>query len=214
MGRPPVLRPQLRRDSLGSACRMDMSPTFQHTLLALVGVLSGLAAHRFSGAVRGSLKKHVLLGSVVESIAAAPGIILAMLFLNRRGPSVNLFVMLGLVGAFVLPYAVTRIGVYRFSASRSARRSGVLPFIHWFELLRTNPRAASHFLTTYLAEYEGGGADPLPGLRAACASLEQTKAADSLLPAALAALRVEITRLEVARGRLSGSANHQDALPN
>ena len=134
-------------------------------------------------------------------MAIAPGIALVGFFLGQRPVPPNLFQMLGVGGAFSVPYAAARIAAYRSGMARSARRESVLPFVHWFELLRTNPAAANQFLATYLSQRDGERSALLADITAACAALEQTRPADPLLSTALNRLRGEIARLELTRGR-------------
>jgi len=166
-----------------------VTPPVQYALLAVVGVLSGLAAQRLSAAVRGSITTRIIRKSLLEGFALVPGIALTSEVLSHRAPGAGPF-------AFLLPYVATRLAVYRSIAARSARREAMLPFLHWYQLLATDAAAAQAFLTSYLIQ-QGRRADLLAELRGACADLEATRRADPLLPLALARLRSEIARLSV-----------------
>jgi len=173
-----------------------VTPPVQYALLAVVGVLSGLAAQRLSAAVRGSITTRIIRKSLLEGFALVPGIALTSEVLSHRAPGAGPFAMFAAAGAFLLPYGATRLAVYRSIAARSARREAQLPFLHWYQLLATDPAAAQAFLTSYLIQ-QGRRADLLAELRAACADLEASRRADPLLPLALARLRSEIARLSV-----------------
>src|SRR5213593_4372618 len=168
-----------------------MTPMLEYVILASVGTVCGFAAHRLASSLRGTVGRQLVLRYFLEGIAITPGIALVGFFLGQRPLPPNLVRMLGLGGAFVVPYAAARI----------ARRESVLPFVHWFELLRTNPAAANQFLATYLSQRASERSALLADLSVACDALSQTRPADPLLPAALTRLRGEIARLELTRGQ-------------
>ena len=178
-----------------------MTPLLEYAILATVGIACGFAAHRLAASLRGTVSRQLVLRYFLEGMAIAPGIALVGFFLGQRPVPPNLFQMLGVGGAFSVPYAAARIAAYRSGMARSARRESVLPFVHWFELLRTNPAAANQFLATYLSQRDGERSALLADITAACAALEQTRPADPLLSTALNRLRGEIARLELTRGR-------------
>ena len=173
----------------------------EYAILAAAGVVSGFAAHRLTASARGTVGRQLVLRYFLEGIVIAPGIALVGFFLGQRPVPPNLFQMLGVSGAFIVPYAAARIATYRSGTARSARRESVLPFVHWFELLRTNPAAANQFLATYLSQRDGERSALLSDLNLACAALEQTRRADPLLSAALQRLRGESARLELTPGQ-------------
>ena len=169
----------------------------EYAILATLGIMCGFAAHRLAASLRGTVGRQLVLRYFLEGIAITPGIALVGFFLGQQPLPAKLFQMLGLGGAFVVPYAAARIVTYRSGMARSARRESVLPFVHWFELLRTNPAAANQFLATYLSQRDSERSALLADLSAACDALEQTRPADPSLPAALNRLRGEIARLEL-----------------
>ncbi len=178
-----------------------MTPVPECAVLATVGVVCGVAAHRLAASLTGTIGRQLVLRYFLEGMAIAPGIALVGFFLGQRPVPPNVFQMLRVAGAFIVPYAAARIAAYRSGMARSARRESVLPFVHWFELLRTNPTAANQFLATYLSQRDGERSALLADLTVACAALEQTRPSDSLLPTALNRLRAEIARLELTRGQ-------------
>src|SRR5712692_6979731 len=100
-----------------------MSLGLQCAVLAVVGSISGFAAHRFSASLRGSLKLQFTLRYFLEGLLIAPGIALALFFIHQRGLSLNLFDLAWLDSALILPYAGARIAAHRSSASRRVRRA-------------------------------------------------------------------------------------------
>jgi len=178
-----------------------MTPMLEYVILASVGTVCGFAAHRLASSLRGTVGRQLVLRYFLEGIAITPGIALVGFFLGQRPLPPNLVRMLGLGGAFVVPYAAARIVTYTSGMARSARRESVLPFVHWFELLRTNPAAANQFLATYLSQRASERSALLADLSVACDALSHTRPADPLLPAALTRLRGEIARLELTRGQ-------------
>src|SRR5881628_232151 len=178
-----------------------MTPMLEYVILASVGTVCGFAAHRLASSLRGTVGRQLVLRYFLEGIAITPGIALVGFFLGQRPLPPNLVRMLGLGGAFVVPYAAARIVTYTSGMARSARRESVLPFVHWFELLRTDPAAANQFLATYLSQRDGERSALLADLGIACAALEHTFAGDPLLPTALNRLRGESSRLELVRGQ-------------
>src|SRR2546427_6573932 len=104
-----------------------MSPLFQYASLAAIGIPTALGAHRLSASLRGSITRQLILRSFIEGFALLPGIALAGFVLGQRG-STNVFDMLRVGGAFILPYAAARIAAYRSSVSHSLRRENTVPF--------------------------------------------------------------------------------------
>ncbi len=170
-----------------------MTPPVQYGLLIAVGVGSGLAGQRISAAARGSIVTRIIRKSLVEGFALAPGVALASSVLAEHVPGTGPLALVKAVGAFLVPYLVTRAAVHRSVAARSAHREALLPFLHWYELLATDPAGAQTFLEAYLVQ-EGRRADLLAELRAAYVALQRTRRSDPLLPLALERLRTEIAR--------------------
>src|SRR5205823_13034456 len=119
-----------------------MRPLLEYAILAAVGVVSGFAAHRLAASVRGTVGRQLVLRYFLDGMAIAPGIALVGFFLGQRPVPPNVFQMFGVSGAFIVPYVAAGIATYRSGTARSARRESVLPFVHCFELLRTNPPPA------------------------------------------------------------------------
>ena len=172
-----------------------------YALLAALGLFTGLAAHRLSASVRGSITKHIIVRYLIEAIAIIPGVALMGYVIGQVGPSRNLFDILRAGGAFFVPHALARLGAHRAARSRRVRRENALPFAHWYDLLATNAGAAQQFLTAYLAQNERQRIDSLPELQAARAALQETNAGQPLLPVALDKLEAEIARLKLAARR-------------
>lgn len=171
----------------------------QYAVLVAVGLVSGFAAQRLSTAIRGSFARRLVLKSFVEGAAIFPGTTLAVRLMMRRTADGSLFDVFGVYGAFILPYVTARVLVYLFGLARSVRRETLLPFEHWFQLLRTDPDAAHEFLSAYLIQ-QGRRADLLAELRAAHAAFARSRRSDPVLPLALDRLRSEIDRWSVSAG--------------
>jgi hypothetical protein len=75
----------------------------------------------------------------------------------------------------------------------------MVPFQHWLELTRIDPKAAHEFLSAYLINR---AADALPELRIAYANLARQRSEEPHLLTALDQLRVEIARREHALPRV------------
>jgi len=180
-----------------------MSHLSQYALLAVAGLITGVAAHRISASVRGSVTRHLILRYLIEGIAILPGIALMGFVLGQRGASRNLFDFVRVFGAFFVPHVAGRIGAHTAVASRRVRRENTLPFEHWFDLLETNAAAAPEFLAAYLAHNDRQRIDSLPDLQAASAALQEAHAGHPLLAAALDKLAAEIARLKLAARRAS-----------
>src|SRR2546422_3973256 len=102
-----------------------MRPLLEYAILAAAGVVSGFAAHRLTASARGTVGRQLVLRYFLEGIVIAPGIALVGFFLGQRPVPPNLFQMLGVSGAFIVPYAAARIATYR-SGTRSEEHTSEL----------------------------------------------------------------------------------------
>ena len=89
-----------------------MTPPVQYALLAVVGVLSGLAAQRLSAAVRGSITTRIIRKSLLEGFALVPGIALTSEVLSHRAPGAGPFAMFAAAGAFAVAGAFAAAGAF------------------------------------------------------------------------------------------------------
>lgn len=161
----------------------------QYAVLVTAGLFTGVAVHRLS-----RTRRTTLVRLLIESIGVLPGVFLIGFAVGQTRASRSPVDLLWATGAFFVPHALVRFAAYRAGASSRVRREQALPFVHWFDLMQTNARAAEDFLAAYLAQRRRR-VGVVGELQAACASLEETYAGNPFLSVALDTLRGEIARL-------------------
>src|SRR5207248_9718629 len=100
-----------------------MTPLLEYAILATVGIVCGFAAHRLAASLRGTVSRQLVLRYFLEGMAIAPGIALVGFFLGQRPVPPNLFQLLGVGGAFRVPYASARIVAYWYGMDCIGRRA-------------------------------------------------------------------------------------------